>query len=99
MGVDPTWTPARRDHATRRVRALTWGIAVATAGAAAGLSAVAAHAFKGHAARPATAAPRRVAAVRRVAVPGPQHVPAIAGQPPALQPPAAPPTAAPPTAP
>jgi hypothetical protein len=95
MRVDRSWTPAERDRAARRLRALTWGVAIVSAGATAGLSAVAAHAFKGHSAKPAAAAPRPAAAVARVSVPGPQQVPAIAGQPAALQPPPDPPAAAP----
>jgi hypothetical protein len=90
-------SPAGRDRAVRRVRVLAWSVAAATAALSAGLSVVAAHAFKGHDGRVRTTAtapsPR---AATRVHVPRAQHVPAIAGAPAPLQPPAAAPTAAPP---
>jgi hypothetical protein len=92
-------SPAGRDRAVRRVRLLAWSVTAASAALAAGLSVVAAHAFKGHdgRAKAAAAAPRpRVAARAHVHVPRAQHVPAIAGAPAPLQPPAAAPTAAPP---
>jgi hypothetical protein len=88
-------SPAGRDRAVRRVRVLAWSVAAATAGLSAGLSVVAAHAFKGHdgRVRAAVASPRAAARVR---VPRAQHVPAIAGAPAPLRPPAAAPTEAPP---
>jgi hypothetical protein len=95
-------SPAGRDRAVRRVRVLAWSVAAATAGLSAGVSVVAAHAFKGHDGRARTtettaAVPSpRAAARARVHVPRAQHVPAIAGAPAPLQPPAAAPTAAPP---
>ena len=46
--ASPTDRSARRDRALRRVRRATWGTGAAVAGLAAGLSVVAAHAFKGH---------------------------------------------------
>jgi hypothetical protein len=77
-------------------------IAGATAGAVAlsgALSVVAAQAFKGHTrqttARAATATRRARPQATRVHVPGPQSVPAIAGQPAPLQPPAAAPAPVP----
>jgi hypothetical protein len=90
-------TPAGRDRAVRRVRVAAWSTGVAAAGLSAGLSVVAAHAFKGHDGRAKTTAAlssRRAAA--RVNVPRAQHVPAIAGAPAPLEPPASPPAAAPP---
>jgi hypothetical protein len=88
-------SPSSRDRAVRRVRILAWSVAAATAGLSAGLSVVAAHAFKGHdgRAKPAAVAPRARSAAP-VRVPPAQHVPAIAGAPPPLQPPAAPPAPA-----
>jgi hypothetical protein len=90
-------SPAGRDRAVRRVRVLAWSVAAAAAGLSAGLSLVAAHAFKGHDGRAeaTSAAPSRRAAAR-VDVPRAQYVPAIAGAPAPLQPPAAAPTVAPP---
>jgi hypothetical protein len=90
-------SPAGRDRAVRRVRALAWSVAAATAALSAGLSVVAAHAFKGHDGRvKTTAAVPSPRAAARVHVPRAQHVPVIAGAPAPLQPPAAAPTAAPP---
>ena len=90
-------SPAGRDRAVRRVRALAWSVAAATAALSAGLSVVAAHAFKGHDGRvKTTAAAPSPRAAARVHVPRAQHVPAIAGAPAPLQPPPAAPTAAPP---
>jgi hypothetical protein len=86
--------PAGRDRAVRRVRVLAWGVAAATAGLSAGLSVVAAHAFKGHDGRVKTTA--ALPSARAVRVPRAQHVPAIDGAPAPLQPPAAAPTAVPP---
>ena len=91
-------SPAGRDRAVRRVRVLGWSVAAATAALSAGLSVVAAHAFKGHdGGRVKTTAvvpsPRAAARVR---VPRAQHVPAIAGAPAPLQPPAVVPTVVPP---
>jgi len=82
-------SPADRDRAVRRVRVAGWSLGAAAAALSVALSAVAAHAFKGHDGR---AKP----VVARVAVPPAQHVPAIAGAPAPLEPPAAPPVAAPP---
>ena len=72
------------------MRALAWSVAAATAALSAGLSVVAAHAFKGH---DGTAVERHAAGARaaRVRVPPAQHVPAIAGAPAPLQPPPRPP--------
>jgi hypothetical protein len=103
----PTTTPDARDRALRRVRFTAWGVAAGAAGLTVGLSAVAAHAFKGHQRSasppaPSPAAPRAQRATRpahRVHVPGPQAVPSIAGAPAPLQPPAQPPSAAPAPAP
>ncbi len=93
------WGPAARDAALRRTRRLTRLVVVGAAALSGAFSAVAAQAFKGHGqARPRPAAPARVAPAPRVAVPGPQRVPAIAGTPGALQPPSAPPAAAAPAA-
>ncbi len=88
-------SPAGRDRAVRRVRVLAWSVAAATAALSAGLSVVAAHAFKGHDGRAKTTAPSPRAAAP-VHVPRAQHVPAIAGAPAPLRPPPAAPTAAPP---
>jgi hypothetical protein len=77
---------------------MRWMIAGVAAGAAAlsGLvSVVAAQAFKGHSTSASRTKHARTAAPRPVRVPAPQHVPSIAGAPPApLQPPAQPPAAA-----
>jgi len=78
----------------RRVRALAWTVAAATAALSAWLSVVAAHAFKGHDGQVSTTAARSGA--RAVDVPRAQHVPAIDGAPAPLEPPAAAPTAVPP---
>ncbi|HEY7629652.1 MAG TPA: hypothetical protein VH817_03065 [Thermoleophilaceae bacterium] len=88
-------TPTRRDRAVRRVRRTSWAAGAAAAGLATAFSVVAAHAFKGHS-RNATTAQAAVPhkhrrAARRVSVPGPQHVPAIASGDQPLQPPPAPP--------
>jgi hypothetical protein len=86
--------PAGRDRAVRRVSVLAWSLVAVTAGWSAGLSVVAAHAFKGHDGRVnTTVALPGAGAVR---VPRAQHVPAIDGAPAPLQPPAAAPTALPP---
>jgi hypothetical protein len=88
-------SPAGRDRAVRRVRVLAWSVAAATAAFSAGLSVVAAHAFKGHDGRvKTTAAAPSPRAAARVHVPRAQHVPAIAGAPAPLRPPPAAPTAA-----
>jgi outer membrane biosynthesis protein TonB len=93
-------SPSRRDRALRRVRRGTWAIGAGTAGLATTLSVVSAHAFKGHSHGAAPApAPKQRQPLRRVAVPGPQHVPAIAHNPAPLQPPSAPPSATPAPAP
>lgn len=89
MSTPRTWTPGGRDRALGRLRVLTWALVLGSAGLAAGLSAVAAHAFKGHDAAGHAVVARRPAP--RVVVPGPQDVPGIAGQPAPLQPPAIPP--------
>jgi hypothetical protein len=98
--LPPRTTPDARDRALRRVRRTAWGVAAGAAGLTVGLSAVAAHAFKGHqraasvrAAPPA--APPPPLAPLPVHVPGPQAVPSIAGAPAPLQPPAQPPAPAP----
>jgi hypothetical protein len=79
-------TPADRDRAVRRLRAAGWSLGALAAALSVALSAVAAHAFKGHDGRTKPA-------VARVSVPPAQHVPAIAGAPAPLEPPAAPPVA------
>jgi len=78
----------RRDRAVARVRAAGRGLAVAAVAAAAVLSAVAQHAFRGHSGEASAAT-----AGRRVSVAPPDQVPAIAGDPAPLQPPPAPPAA------
>jgi len=90
---------ARRDRSLRHVRRATWGLGAAVAGLAAGLSVVAAHAFKGHNGATTTTArtppaPHHKPTHHHVSVPAPQYVPPIAATP--LAPPAAPPSAAPP---
>jgi hypothetical protein len=94
-------SPSRRDRALRRVRRTTWAIGAGTAGLATTLSVVSAHAFKGHSRNPASAAAAaaKPRPLRRVVVPAPQRVPAIADNPAPLQPPAAPPSATPAPAP
>ena len=79
-----------RDAAVRRTRAIVAGVAAGAVALSGACSALAAHAFKGH----ATAPPRRPRRRRTVHVPGPQTVPPIAGDPAPLQPPAEPPAAA-----
>ncbi|HTN22818.1 MAG TPA: hypothetical protein VL120_02455 [Solirubrobacteraceae bacterium] len=86
--------PAGRDRAVTAARIVAWASAIAAAGAAAGFSVAAAHAFKGHdGTATVVRAPRRPAA-ERVRVPPPQDVPAISGAPAPLLPPPAPPAAA-----
>jgi hypothetical protein len=89
---------AARDRLVRRTRLAARMLALGATGAAAGLSAVAAHAFKGHdgriRAKAAPAAGRHAGA--RVRVPRPQYVPSIAGAAEPLQPPPSPPTTSPP---
>ena len=90
-----------RDRALRAVRAAGWAVGLGAAGLTAGLSVVAAQAFKGHDGKvkvAKTPAPvRRVVRPARVPVPPPQPVPAIAGVPaPVAPPPQAPAAAAPP---
>ena len=63
-------SPAGRDRAVRRVRALAWTVAAATAALSAGLSVVAAHAFKGHDGQVGTTA-ARVGARRGACAPRP----------------------------
>jgi hypothetical protein len=94
-------SPSRRDRAIRRVRTATWAIGAATVGLAASLSAVAANAFKGNSRqdKSADAAVPKDLAPRRVVVPPPEHVPAIAAGQAPLTPPASPPSAAPSTPP
>jgi hypothetical protein len=95
--VRPAASPSRRDRAIRRIRNVTWGVGAATAGLATSLSVVAAHAFKGHPrqVKPAAVVATKPPAPRRVVVPPPQRVPAIANRPAPLNPPATPPSAAP----
>ena len=98
------FSPSRRDRAIQRVRRASWVVGAATAGLAAALSAVAANAFKGHPHGTPAASPHRSAKkarrhVRRVAVPGPQHVPAIAASTDGLTPPSSAPAPAPSTQP
>jgi hypothetical protein len=83
-----------RDGMLARVRTVKVLVAVAAAAATASLSVAAAHAFKGHDGHKrlqrATATPRRTHPAPAVNVPGPEHVPSIAGTPPPPQPLAAP---------
>ena len=95
----PTDRSARRDRALRRVRRATWGAGAAVTGLAAGLSVMAAHAFKGHSGAPTTSTTttppsRHDPAHHRVQVPAPQYVPPISAQ--SLAPPESPPSAPPP---
>jgi hypothetical protein len=92
MPSDPTDPGGRvraRDALVRRTRGAVAAAAAAALALSGLLSAVAAHAFKGHQADAAspTATP---AGPRHVHVPPPERIPAIAGQPP-LQPPSQPP--------
>ena len=88
--------PRTRDVMVRRVRTAGRLIGVLAAGAAAALSAVAAHAFKGHDGHKAnaTVVTRRPRPAPRVSVPPPEHVPAIDNAPAPLAAPAEPPAAA-----
>jgi hypothetical protein len=92
----------RRDTAVRATRWIVAGFAAGAVGLSGAVSAVAAHAFKGHARRPATTSPAArsthtptMRKAPRVHVPGPQSIPAIAGARAPLQPPAQAPSAAP----
>jgi hypothetical protein len=93
----PAASPSRRDRAIRRVRNLTWAVGAATAGLATSLSVVAAHAFKGHSRQtgPATIVAPKAPTPRRVTVPPPERVPAIAPGAAPLSPAPTPPSAAP----
>jgi hypothetical protein len=84
----------RRDRLVQRVRAVRWAAGLGAAGLTAAFSVAAAHAFKGHDGRKA-ATPARAATkpAHRVAVPGPDNVPAISGSR-SLQPPQQAPQAA-----
>jgi hypothetical protein len=84
---------AARDAALRRTRGMIAGVAAGAVGLSGLLSAVAAHAFKGHPQRVATTTRTNSAPSSQVRVPGPQAVPSIAGEPAPLQPPAQPPAA------
>ncbi|UTI62958.1 hypothetical protein NBH00_16525 [Paraconexibacter antarcticus] len=101
-------SPTARDRALRRTRTVHRVAGVAVAGATAGLSLLASHAFKGHtgtasaaaATVPPAAAPAPAPAARpATAVPPPQAVPPIAGDPAPLEPPPSAPSAAPQSAP
>jgi hypothetical protein len=89
-----------RDRALRVVRTAGWAVGLASAGLTAGLSVVAAQAFKGHDGKTkVTTAPapvRRLVRPEHVSVPPPQRVPAISGAPAPITPPAQPPAATPP---
>ena len=88
-----------RDAAVRRTRAIVIGFAAGAVALSGVFSVVAAQAFKGHAQPPATktTTPEPVSGA---AVPGPDDIPSISGDPAPLQPPEQPPAAAPqPTAP
>jgi hypothetical protein len=88
----------QRDRLVQRVRAARWAAGLGAAGLTAAFSVAAAHAFKGHDGRKSTAAapaPARTSSARKVAVPGPDNVPAIAGDG-SLQPPQEAPQSAPP---
>ena len=89
---------AQRDRLVQRVRAARWAMGLGAAGLTAAFSVAAAHAFKGHDGGKAIAPARAVAkAAHKVTVPGPENVPAIAGDDGSLQPPQqAPQQAAPP---
>jgi hypothetical protein len=86
---------ARRDRLLRGVRVARWATGLAAAGLTAAFSVAAAHAFKGHDGHASArqAAPHPRVAHAHVTVPGPDQVPAIAGDG-SLQPPAAAPQAA-----
>lgn len=105
MPIPPSLSPAARDRALRRIRTVHRVAGVAVAGATAGLSLLASHAFKGHAGtasaatRPPTATATAPAARVAVRVPPPEAVPAIAGDPAPLQPPPSAPAAVPQPAP
>ena len=77
----------QRDRLVQRVRAARWAAGLGAAGLTAAFSVAAAHAFKGHDGRKSTAAaPARTNTAHKVTVPGPDRVPAIAGDG-SLQPP------------
>ena len=80
---------SQRDRLVQGVRAARWAAGLGAAGLTAAFSVAAAHAFKGHDGRKAASTPARATAPakqRRVTVPGPDNVPAIAGDG-SLQPP------------
>jgi hypothetical protein len=91
-----TDAPEVRDRSLRRMRAAAWVAGIGAAGLTAGLSVVAAHAFKGHDghAQAASAVTRAKTAGRHLSVPPPQQVPSIDGSNAPLQPPSSPPSAA-----
>ena len=86
----------QRDQLVQRVRAARWATGLGAAGLTAAFSVAAAHAFKGHDGRKSTAAaPAPAKTAHKVTVPGPDNVPAIAGDG-SLQPPQQAPQSAPP---
>ncbi len=87
-----------RDRALRTARRMTRGVAIGALALTGALSAVAAHAVKGHAQSASPAQPQPQPQPR-VTVPPAQQVPQIDGVPPAPQPPAQPPQPAPAPAP
>jgi hypothetical protein len=89
---------SQRDRLVQGVRAARWAAGLGAAGLTAAFSVAAAHAFKGHDGRKSTAAataPAKTSSARKVTVPGPDNVPAIAGDG-SLQPPQEAPQSAPP---
>jgi hypothetical protein len=89
---------SQRDRLVQGVRAARWAAGLGAAGLTAAFSVAAAHAFKGHDGRKSTAAapaPAKTSSARKVTVPGPDNVPAIAGDV-SLQPPQEAPQSAPP---
>jgi hypothetical protein len=89
---------SQRDRLVQGVRAARWAAGLGAAGLTAAVSVAAAHAFKGHDGRKSTAAapaPAKTSSARKVTVPGPDNVPAIAGDG-SLQPPQEAPQSAPP---
>ncbi|MEZ5122313.1 MAG: hypothetical protein R2736_12170 [Solirubrobacterales bacterium] len=93
----PSRDPVRaRDRALRSARRTTRTLVVGGTALTVALSLMAARAVRGHA-QATPAAPAETAPP--VTVPPPQHVPHIAGAPPAPRPPAEPPAPAPPPTP
>lgn len=92
-------SPAGRDRALRRIRTVHRIAGVTVAGATAGLSLLASHAFKGHAGNASAATVPAVVTAPTprpaVQVPPPEAVPAIAGDPAPLEPPPAAPQPSP----